>query len=222
MTEYEFASAVMNRVTSHEGVTQSSLTTRQIRDEADNLRLQIVQQLEKQRVLMPEAYYQHLEKIKTTRITEGVFKGWSYIKIPRIHTNMKHKPEIQYAGPTAERTPNRIVISNHHIYTPSDRFIGDAPTAFYDNDQIKFSEGYKEVTIKALFEDPSDLTDYQQYDWRKDPYPCPAGDLELIVDRLVRRYIPEVYRVPPQPNTQVDNPQIQQQSAANRQASNAG
>ena len=123
MTEYELASAVMNRVTSHEGVTQSSLTLKQIRDEADNIRLQIVLQLDKQRMLLPEAYYQHLEKIKTTPITQGVFKGWSYINVPRIHTNIRHKPEIQYAGPVEERVPNRIVMGNHHVYTPKDRFI---------------------------------------------------------------------------------------------------
>jgi hypothetical protein len=140
------------------------------------------------------------------------------VVVPRIHTNLKGKPQQQYIGPTGEREPNRVVIGNHHIYTEFEQFTNKAPLAFYDNDKIFFSKGYKKITIKAIFEDPSSLEDFQQYDWKVTDYPAPAGDIDNILNKLTGKYIRDFYRIPIQPNTQVDSPSVQQTTAKDGQA----
>lgn len=206
MTELQIASAIQNYVTAREGVTDSVVDLEQIRDEVDTLRMRMVQDMGKSRALIPEAYYQELEIVNTTPISSGRWKGWTEVKIPSIYTNVKGKPQIQYAGPTGESEPNRIVIGNHHLYIKKSKFTDKYPLAFYDVNRIVFREYYKKITVKALFEDPSALEDYGSYDSEVDTYPAPQGDIDIIIGKTAESYIRTAAFQKIQPNTQVDLP----------------
>lgn len=204
MTELQIASAIQNYVTSREGVTSSVVDLEQIRDEVDTLRMRMVQDMGKQRALIPEAYYQKLKEIKTTPITSGSFKGWSEVKLPRIYTNNKGKPQIQYIGPFAEMEPNRVVVGNQHLYIKAERFTDKYPLVFYDTDRVLFQKGYTKVTIKALFEDPSALEIFGDYDHETDEYPAPQGDIDSMIGKTAESYLrTEPYKII-LPNTQTD------------------
>lgn len=208
MNELQIASTIQNYVTAGEGVTSSVIELEQIRDEVDTLRMRTVQELDRNRALIPEAYYQVLEGslVKTTPITTGKYRGWTEISVPSIYTNLKGKPQIQYVGPANEAIPNRVSVGNQHLYLSSNRFTDKYPLAVVDANSIKFKEAYKVVTIKALFEDPSALEEYDCYDHENDIYPAPQGDIDAIIGKTAESYIRTQQLRNIQPNIQVDLP----------------
>lgn len=208
MTELQIASAIQNYVTAREGITDSMVDLEQIRDEVDTLRMRLIQEMGKQRALIPEAYYQTLkgDRVKPTLIKTGTFKGWSEVKIPRIYTNLKGKPQIQYIGPAGELEPNRVVTGNQHIYIKAERFTDQYPLVFYDVDRVLFREAYPKIVVKALFEDPSKLEIYDCYDHERDDYPAPQGDIDHIIGKTAESYLrTEQFKVI-LPNVQTDTP----------------
>ena len=208
MTELEIASIIQNYVTSNEGVTNSALDLEQIRKEVDSLRIRFVQELESKRTIIAEAYYQTLttnDDHKPRIITSGPWKGWTELEIPNIHINNKGIPQISYAGPEHEMEPNKVVSGNQHVYYKNSRFSNLQPLAHISNGKIRFKENYKKVSIKALFECPSDLESYDVYDHESDNYPMPSGQIDQIIGKTAESYIRTQSLKIIQPNNQVDN-----------------
>lgn len=203
MTEFDIASAIMNYVTSSEGVTSSNLSIRQIRDEVDTLRIRLVSELDVQnRFIFPfDEYLQPIE-VETKRennLTVAV--------IPTIFFRSNGKPVIRYAGGTSGNTPHKVVTGNRRTWSAHDPYTGKAATIYYNNGKLTFLSKNvpKKVMVEALFRKPSELKRFG-YDYKADHYPVPFSLADTLIGKTSESYIRTMYRILPQPNTQSDIP----------------
>jgi hypothetical protein len=88
-----------------------------------------------------------------------------------------------------------------------DHFIGKMAIAHYDEGKITFKNVSPQyVTVVAVFEDPSDLEIYGDYDPESSEYPLPASMIDSLIGKTAESYIRTMYRIRPQPNIQTDLP----------------
>ena len=203
MTEFDIASAILNYVTSSEGVTSSNLSIRQIRDEVDTLRIRLVTELDVQnRFIFPFDEYLQPIKISTTR--EGSF---TVAIIPSVFFRSNGKPVIRYAGGLSGNTPHKVVTGNRRTWSAHDPYTGKAATIYYNNGKLTFLSRNvpKKILVEALFRKPSELRPFG-YKYREDHYPVPFSLADTLIGKTSESYIRTMYRILPQPNTQSDIP----------------
>lgn len=205
MTEHQIASAILNYVTSNQGVTNSPIRLEQIRDEVDTLRIRLIAEAEKtlQLVKPYQGYGQHIKNITVQTGEERK----RFITVPRIYIDVKGKPAIGYIGGNDGRSPYRIVTGNHQNYIKDDHFLANYPTAIYSEGEITFKNIVPDrIMIRdTIFEDPSALEKWD-YDFQETQYPIPNGMIDMIIGKTSDSYIRTQYRIPPQSNTQSDIP----------------
>lgn len=205
MTEHQIASAIENYVTSHEGVTDFPVSIEQIKDEVDTLRIRMFdeQDVNSRYMMSLEPFLQTIEIKNTSRSVDGKD---TIVEVPLIHMRTNGMAATRYCGSPTYKTPFRVVTGNHHLYARHDQFIGKSPLAHYENGKIIFfNTVLKTVMIKAIFNDPSQLTEYG-YDEEVTQYPMPPGLVDMLIGKTVESYIRTMYRIPIQPNTQSDLP----------------
>lgn len=206
MTEFEIASAIMNYVTSNQGVTDSNISIEQIRDEVDTLRLRMLREMEAGTTFEKDSFTQSLI-LPTATVENGRFKGRKYAKIPRIYTLVSNKPAVFYINGEGNTKPFRLVWGNQHHFFTYDSYIGNKPTAYVEKDMIYvLNSAPAKIELEAIFNKPSELGQWDQYDYKNDQYPAPMSLVDTIIGKTAESYIRTMYRIFPQPNTQADIP----------------
>jgi hypothetical protein len=200
----------MEMVTSSEGVTNTSLSYDQVSEELDTLRVRSIGEMEAQ-TLFRRPYQGFTQRIKSIKVSRMEDKS-AYLDIPRIVLHRHHAPAILYIGGTDGKNPYRVVTGNgdNELH---DQFIGKLPIAIYNEGRFTFKNASpSNLMVVAVFEDPSDLEAYGEYDNETSEYPMPAGLIDIAIGKLTESYIRTMFRIRPQPNTQADIPNAGPQS----------
>jgi len=203
MTEFDIASAIMNYVTSAEGVTNSNLSIRQIRDEVDTLRMRMLTEVDIQNryITVFDEYLQPLT-VGTTRES-----NLTVATIPTVFFRPNGKPVFRYVGGTSGNTPHKVVVGNRRTWSAHDLVTGKMATVYYNNGKLTFlgKNVPKRIMVEAVFRKPSELRQYG-YKWKEDHYPMPFSLADSLIGKTSESYIRTMYRILPQPNTQSDIP----------------
>jgi hypothetical protein len=213
MTEHEIASAIENYVTSYEGVTSSSLSLEQIKDEVNTLRMRTVFELDQQKLLMTPfvGYVQTIPELVVIKTTIDEDTVVLTIKVPRVYIRANGKIAITYVGGIDLSSPYRITTGNHHMWSKADAFIGNKPMAHYREDAdggliTLFNKATEKIAVQALWETPSHLSQFDIYDDEVTAYPMPQAQIDMLIGKMTESYIRTMYRIPAQSNIQADSP----------------
>lgn len=205
MTEAKIVSAIKNYVTSQRGVTGFDLRNEQVADEVDTLRMRMIAELDNSRIFR-KPYQGFVQKIEFT------VPNTKKIDLPKIYIKQDGTPAIEYVGGKNFTTSYRVVTGvNHANWIANDEY-SLFPVAVVEGQQITFKNfGSNDLVMIAVFEDPSDLEDYGYdpgYDSDDDAseYPMPNSMIDAIIGKTAESYLRTMYRIQPQPNTQVDLP----------------
>lgn len=205
MTEFEIVTAVRELVTSTEGVTNTSLSEEQVADEIDTLRVRLMMEMDG-KSLFRRPYTGFAQRIKSLKVLKDNDRV-SYVNIPRLVTKIGNDPACLYIGGKDNNSPYRLITGDLTNAT-HDHFVGKLAIAHYDEGKITFKNVAPQyITVVGVFEDPSDLEIYGDYDPEVSEYPIPAGMVDMLIGKTADSYIRTMYRVRPQPNVQTDIPQ---------------
>lgn len=205
MTEFEIASNIENLVTSNEGVTNTLLQKDQILLDIDSMRIRLIAEAEKA-LMFRKPYQGYGQKIGTLKIQRDTDKS-SYVDIPRVYIDHTGKPSIGYIGGKDGSNPYRVITGNQII--SSDAYISEYPTVHYSEGRLTFRNGNppNNLTMRdTVFEDPSALEAYGEYDPEVNAYPLPSSVIDLLIGKVADGYLRTMYRKAPQANTQTDLP----------------
>lgn len=201
MKQFEIVAAVMNIVTSHEGVTNTSLSEDQVAAEIHTCRQRMIDDLDKVSLFRRPftGYVQIIESLPTLKKADGTV----YVKIPRVYRTLNQDIALLYVGGKDKKSPYRIITDNADN-CKHDHFLGTAPTAIYNEGEITFRNiSPKFIRIDGVFEYPDQLAIYG-YDDEESEYPFPGGQIDKLIGKTTESYLRTLYRVTPQPNTQSD------------------
>jgi hypothetical protein len=205
MTEFEIVSNIENLVTSNEGVTNTLLRKDQILLDIDSMRIRLIAEAEK--ALMFRKPYQGFgQKISSLDVQRAADKSL-YVDIPRIFIDHTGKPAVGYIGGKDESTPYRIITGNQII--SDDPYIASYPAVHYSDGRLTFKNATPPSKIMlrdTVFEDPSALEVYGEYDPETSSYPLPSSVIDILIGKVADGYLRTMYRKAPQPNTQTDLP----------------
>ena len=211
MTELEIVSAVLNSVTSHEGVTNFSLSEEQIADDLNTLRARMVMEMDKVG-LFRRPFLGFTQTIPAV-VVKSNGKEPSTAEIPRLISLRGNTVASVYIGGDDGRNPYRVVTGESSENETHDQFIGKLPIVLYQEGHLTITNAPASEKIKVIgvFERPSDLAvfdngDAPLYDDKKTNYPMTNATLDELIGKLVNDYIRTLYRFPPQANTQSDIP----------------
>jgi hypothetical protein len=204
MTEFEIASDILNLVTSNEGVTNSRLRMDQVLLDVDSMRLRLIAEAEKALVLR-KPYQGYSQRIKSLKVQRNPDRSL-FVEIPKVYVDANGKPAIGYIGSTDGKTSFRIITGMHN--TSHDEFISAYPTVHYSEGLLKFRNTTAEniAILDTIFEDPSALEVYGEYNGETSGYPLPGVMIDLLIGKVANGYLNTMYRKLPQPNTQTDLP----------------
>ena len=196
----------MNLVTSNEGVTNTSLSLDQVADEVNTLRGRLIAEMTKTSHFR-RPYMGFTQKIKELKV-EKDDKKKSFVNVPRMISILGHGPAVLYIGGTDGRTPYRVIVGSEAARNAeSDEFINAFPVAIYEEGLITFKNIAPEyIRVEGVFETPSDLEIFGEYDAEVSDYPFPNGMIDVLIGKTAESYLRTMYRVMPQPNTQSDIP----------------
>lgn len=205
MTEAKIVSAIKNYVTSQRGVTGFSLRNEQVADEVDTLRMRMIAEMDAMRMFR-KPYQGFVQKIEFT------VPASKKIVLPKIYVKADGTHAIEYAGGKNGTTQYRLISGiNHANWIDKDEY-SLFPVVVINEQELTFKNfGSDDLMMIAVFEDPSDLEDYG-YDPGYDSddgvsdYPIPNAMVDMIIGKTVESYLRTMYRIPPQPNKQVDVP----------------
>lgn len=206
MTEAKIVSAIKNYVTSQRGVTGFPLRNEQVADEVDTLRMRMIAEMDTAR-LFRKPYQGFVQKIEFT------VPASKKLVLPKIYVKADGTHAIEYVGGKNGTTQYRLVSGiNHANWIDKDEY-SFFPVVVIDGQELTFKNfGSNDLMMIAVFEDPSDLEEYG-YDPGYDSddgasdYPMPNAMVDMVIGKTAESYLRTMYRIPPQPNKQVDIPQ---------------
>jgi hypothetical protein len=205
MTEHEIVTSVMNLVTSHEGVTNTSLSPEQVALEVDSLRGRMAADMDKVS-LFRRPYIGFTQTIKSLEV-KRTSTNQRYVDIPKMMIKRDGNPAFLYIGGKDEKSPYRVITGDQIQNVKYDQFIGKSPIANYNEGHIEFYNVVPNfIRVIAVFEDPSALELLGIWDTEVNDYPMPTGMIDELIGKTVNSYINTMYRVGVQPNTQTDKP----------------
>lgn len=217
MTEFEIVTAVMNLVTSHEGVTNTSLSPDQVAEEVDTLRGRMSFDMDKFG-LFRRPYIGFTQTIDSLPVKKRQSDNQRYVDIPKLMMKRDGNPAYVYIGGKDNKSPYRIITGDQILNAKHDQFIGKLPTAHYNEGHIEFFNVVPNyIKMIAVWEDPGALEELGVWDTEVNDYPFPAGMIDELIGKTANSYINTMYRVPITPNTQSDKgANTQQQGNARR------
>ena len=196
----------MNLVTSHEGVTNTSLSPEQVAEEVDTLRVRMMGEMDKVS-LFRRPFMGFTQTVPSLDVQKDKVSGVIYVDIPRLVTKRDNTPAHLYIGGTDDISPYRVITGDQVQNAKYDHLINKKPIAAYQEGRIVIINATpKKIKIVAVFEDPSALESLGVWDVDVDQYPMPAGPIDELIGKTANSYINSLYRVPIQPNTQSDRP----------------
>lgn len=204
MTEFQIVTAVMELVTSAEGVTNTSLSPDQVAEEVDTFRVRLMSEMDA-KSLFRRPYTGFTQRITTVQVKKDSDKV-SYADIPRLVTKLGGDPAVLYIGGKDNNSPYRPVTGdiNNALH---DHFVGKMPIVHYAEGRLTFRNvAPQQITVVGVFEDPSDLEQYGDYDSEVSEYPLPAGMIDMVIGKTAESYLRTMYRKMPIPNVQSDLP----------------
>jgi hypothetical protein len=204
MTESQIVTAVMELVTSAEGVTNTSLSPDQVAEEVDTFRVRMIMEADKATVFRRPymGMTQEISSLKVEKTSEKV----SYVNIPRLVIKANGEPATLYIGGKDDKSPYRVVTGDieNAIH---DHFVGSMAIVHYQEGRLTFRNVAPQyIKVVAVFEDPSKLELGGHYDPDTSEYPFPAGMIDILIGKTADSYIRTMYRIRPQPNVQADIP----------------
>lgn len=213
MTEFEIVTAVMNLVTSHEGVTNTSLSPDQVAAEVDTLRSRMAMEMDKVS-LFRRPYIGFTQTISSLELKKTPSTGQRYIDIPKLMVKRDNNPAFVYIGGKDGKSPFRVITGDQINNAKYDQFIGKSPIAHYIEGHIDFYNVTPNfIKVVAVWEDPGALEQYGIWDTEVDQYPMPTGMIDELIGKTANSYINSLYRTSIQPNTQSDRPVAPQANA---------
>lgn len=205
MTQFEIVAAVMNLVTSAEGVTNTSLSEGQVAAEIHTYRQRIMDELDKNS-LFRKPYTGFTQSITQLPVQKNNLTGELYVTVPRLYRMRNNEVGISYFGGKDGKSPYRIISGDTSDNFLHDPFIGNKATGIYDDGTIKLRNiSPKFIWMTGVFEYPDTLAIYG-YDDEETPYPMPGGLIDQLIGKTAESYVRTMYRMSPQPNTQSDIP----------------
>lgn len=205
MTEFQIVTAVMNLVTSHEGVTNTSLSPDQVAEEVDTLRVRMIDDEDKIS-LFRRPYTGYVQTIPSVTVEKDSDKKL-FITIPRLVIKRDDTPASLYIGGKDGKSPYRVISGADAENAKHDQFIGKLPIALYQEGKVTIINASPSfLKVMGVFEDPSALETLGAYDSETSDYPLPAGLIDALIGKTVASYIPTLYRTGIEPNTQSDRP----------------
>jgi hypothetical protein len=208
VTEFQIVTAVMNLVTSHEGVTNTSLSPDQVAEEVDTYRGRLIDEQDKVSLFRRpyNGYTQTIPSIKVERDEKKLL----YVDIPRLHIKRDQTPAYYYIGGLDDKSAYRVISPSDAENVQHDLHLSKVPLAIYSEGRMYFRNATPNlIKIVAVFEDPSALEVLGHYDSEVTNYPLPQGMIDMLIGKTANSYINSLYRVPVQPNRQSDTPQVQ-------------
>jgi hypothetical protein len=202
MTELQIVAAVMNLVTSHEGVTNTSLSEEQVAQEVHTTRVRMIDDVDKAGLFRRPytGYIQTIAQLTMTKNSEGKYTA----KIPRAVRLINGEHAILYIGGTDGKSPYRIIVNGNGENESHDQFIGKMPMAIVDGEDLSFRNiNPKVVKVQMVAEYPDRFAIYG-YDDETDEYPFPGGMIDKLIGKAANSYLNTIFRKAPQPNTQSD------------------
>lgn len=206
MTEAQIVSAIKNYVTSGRGVTGFSLRNEQVANEVDTLRMRMIAEMDAGRTFR-KPYQGFVQKIE---FSVGTTKK---VILPKIYTKADGTPAIAYIGGKNGKSQYRLISGiSHSNWIEKDEY-SLFPVVIVEGQELTFQNfGSNDLLAIAVFEDPSALEEYGYDGGYDDPetgteYPMPSALVDSIIGKTAESYIRTMYRIPPQVNKQVDNPQ---------------
>lgn len=210
MTEHEIVTSVMNLVTSHEGVTNTSLSPDQVAAEVDTLRGRMIDEMDKVSLFRRPytGFTQSIKSIKVEKIVSGTTVT-KFVDIPKFMVRRDGTPAYLYIGGKDMKSPYRVVVGSEAFENAKhDQFISLLPIVLYNEGHMEFRNITSQyIMITGVFNKPSSLEELGVWDREVDEYPMPAGMVDVLIGKTANSYINTLYRVPIQPNTQTDRPQ---------------
>lgn len=210
MTEYEIVTSVINLVTSHEGVTNLSLSPDQVAAEVDTLRGRMIDEMDKVSLFRRPymGFTQTISSLKVEKVAVGSTTT-KFVNIPKFMTRRDGSPAYLYVGGKDGKSPYRVIIGSEAFENAKyDQFIETLPVVLYNEGRMEFrniTSNY--IMIIGVFNDPSALEELGVWDVEVNEYPMPTGMVDVLLGKTANSYINTLYRVPVQPNTQTDKPQ---------------
>lgn len=195
----------MNLVTSHEGVTNTSLSEEQVGEEVDTLRVRMADELDKASLFRRPylGFTQVISSINTVKNSDNRYT----VTIPKLIVKRDGNPAFLYIGGKDKESPYRVITGDQVKNAAHDPFIGKSAIAHYNEGIIEFYNVVpKAVRIVGAFQDPSALEILGVWDYTTDDYPMPAGMIDQLIGKTAEAYIRTLYRTSIQPNTQSDKP----------------
>ena len=206
MTELQIITAVMNLVTSSEGVTNTSLSPEQVAEEMDTLRVRMIDEIDKVS-LFRRPYIGYTQMIDSIPVLTNATTKRKYIDIPRLVIKRDSTPAYLYIGGTDNKSPFRVITGENADNATHDHFISTFPIALYNEGHIDFYNSVpNQIKLIAVWEDPSALESLGVYDTEVNPYPMPIGLIDQLIGKTADGYIRTMYRISVQANTQSDKP----------------
>lgn len=204
MTEFEIVTSVMNLVTSHEGVTNTSLSPDQVAEEIDTLRGRMAFEMDKVG-LFRRPFIGFTQTIPSLTILKRANNS-RYVNIPKLMTKRDGTPAFEYIGGKDGISPYRVITGDQIKNAKYDQFIGTLPTVGYTEGLLDFYNVVPSfIKVVGVFEDPSSLEEIDGvWDIEVNDYPMPIGMIDELIGKTVNSYIRSMYTVPITPNTQSD------------------
>lgn len=222
MTHRDIASAILNNITSGEGISNTRIPLQQVMDEIDTLRARLLYERSQQGLSIEPEYYQTASCIPVIcqDISEccGINSDAKVLvgQLPSSVLTQNGRLLINYAGTIDRYRPYRIITGNHYLFAMKGKYVGNKPTLWFDNTRVVLFNpetlAIKNISISAIWTNPAKLRDLDccsNYD-EKD-YPAPAGLIDMIIGKITESYIRYFYRMNPlQNNMQIDTQGLQQ------------
>lgn len=202
MKQFEIVAAIMNIVTSHEGVTNTSLSEDQVAAEIHTCRQRMIDDIDKTSQFRRPytGFSQKIESLTIQKDTDGA----PYIVIPRLYRMLNNEVAALYIGGKDRKSPYRILTDDSSENAKHDHFLGKVPIVIYNEGLLTFRNiNPKFLRVEGVFEYPDQLAIYD-YDDESTEYPMPGGLIDILIGKTTESYIRTLFRVVAQPNTQSD------------------
>lgn len=200
----------MNLVTSHEGVTNTSLSPDQVAAEVDTLRGRMIDEMDKVS-LFRRPYTGFSQTIASLKVEKTVVGSATikFVDIPKLIVRRDGTPAYLYIGGKDGKSPYRVIVGSEAFENAKyDQFIETLPVVLYNEGHMEFRNiASNYIMIIGVFNDPSALEQLGVWDAEAEEYPMPTGMVDVLIGKTANSYINTLYRVPVQPNTQTDRPQ---------------
>jgi hypothetical protein len=204
MTIVEIVAAIMNYLTSGEGINNPRVPEDQVRAEVHATRVRMIQELLRQGMMLPQHCYSRFtvsfEQEQGTSFYEQVNPGQKKSAyIPRIVEHpLRLRPLVRYAG-NAERSKKlRVLTATEEMYLSDEEhstlFPKNVPSILINEEEARlFSESLEQVQVEAVVANPDDIVQ----DEEKELYPFSDELIDRLIGKITDRYARMFYRMQP-------------------------